>query len=351
MPDTNNDFKVLLEAVLDTSNIGKKDIDKINKVLDKYKIDLKIEVEDTKLITNIRSILSKVQKELNKNGVELNIEDISDKQLLTYLSQVRKEADKTSKVLSNIKFNIDNGKGVSAYQNQIDKYISEFQRYGLSIDEAKNKVLELQNILNTLKPVNTLSDDQILTQADKFQKEVQSVKVALDQAKISYDKFAQPQTQEKISGLINRINEFITKNTAITEEARQQLQAYVNTLNQGVNIQQYNDINASFGNIQNNMRSLGKLGKSFSDQMKDAAASFTQWFSISSAIMTMVYQLQKIPREVYEVDTAMTGLYKVTDETEDKYVEFLDNAHDRAQKLGRSISSLTDQTAEWAKLG
>lgn len=47
----------------------------------------------------------------------------------------------------------------------------------------------------------------------------------------------------------------------------------------------------------------------------------------------------------------MTKLYRVTDETDWKYSQFLDQAASKAQGLGRSISGLIDQTAAWAGLG
>ena len=56
-------------------------------------------------------------------------------------------------------------------------------------------------------------------------------------------------------------------------------------------------------------------------------------------------------QEVLAIDTAMTSLKKVTDETDSTYQNFLSNAAVSAQELGRSISSLVDQTATWAKLG
>lgn len=54
---------------------------------------------------------------------------------------------------------------------------------------------------------------------------------------------------------------------------------------------------------------------------------------------------------VFDIDTAMTNLYRVTDETEQKYTKFLDSASESAYELGRSISSLVEQTTNWAKLG
>lgn len=54
---------------------------------------------------------------------------------------------------------------------------------------------------------------------------------------------------------------------------------------------------------------------------------------------------------VYDIDTAMTNLYKVTDETDARYNKFLTNACKNAKELGRSVSSLVEQSANWSKLG
>ena len=42
---------------------------------------------------------------------------------------------------------------------------------------------------------------------------------------------------------------------------------------------------------------------------------------------------------------------KVTDETSSRYQKFLDNSSKSAKELGRSVSSLVEQSANWAKLG
>lgn len=54
---------------------------------------------------------------------------------------------------------------------------------------------------------------------------------------------------------------------------------------------------------------------------------------------------------VYDIDTAMTNLYKVTDETSQRYNQFLESSSKAAHELGLSISSLVERTADWAKLG
>lgn len=70
-----------------------------------------------------------------------------------------------------------------------------------------------------------------------------------------------------------------------------------------------------------------------------------------SALKPLASGLLKMTSAVYEVDTEMTALGKATQETERKYLHFLDSASDSANRLGRSVSDLIRQTSGWAKSG
>lgn len=70
-----------------------------------------------------------------------------------------------------------------------------------------------------------------------------------------------------------------------------------------------------------------------------------------SALKPLASGLLKMTSAVYEIDTEMTALGKATQETERKYLHFLDSANDSANRLGRSVSDLIRQTSGWAKSG
>jgi TP901 family phage tail tape measure protein len=145
----------------------------------------------------------------------------------------------------------------------------------------------------------------------------------------------------------------LSNNTKVTSEVKNEWQSYVNRLSSGsdIAIKEINDINLRLKVTESNMRNMGKLGFSWTDKLKQAWGKFGGWGFATGTMMTLFNQLRRIPKEVYEIDTAMTNLYKVTDETSSKYNQFLDSASDSAHELGRSISSLVEQTANWAKLG
>lgn len=252
--------------------------------------------------------------------------------------------------IDKIQLSLDNGHGVSQYQNRINSIVASLERYGVEATEAQNITSSLQSTFDSMKG---LSGQELVTQADKLEKEFKKVKVSVDQAKLSYDKLMQPASKEKITSTLVKVQKLLSNNTKVTAEVKNEWQSYVNRLSSGsdIAVKEINDINLRLKETESNMRSMGKLGFSWIDKLKQAWEKFGGWGFATGTMMTLYNQLRKIPKEVYEIDTAMTNLYKVTDETSSKYNQFLDSASDSAQDLGRSISSLVEQTANWAKLG
>lgn len=74
--------------------------------------------------------------------------------------------------------------------------------------------------------------------------------------------------------------------------------------------------------------------------------------AIAMAGVAMVKQgLREVYNNVVDIDTSMTNLKKVTNETESIYSSFLSSASSQARELGASISDVIDSTAEWSRLG
>lgn len=71
----------------------------------------------------------------------------------------------------------------------------------------------------------------------------------------------------------------------------------------------------------------------------------------SQAINELRQGLQQVYQNVVDIDSAMTELKKVTDETSGTYSKFLSEARDRAKNLGVSISDVVNATADFARLG
>lgn len=236
---------------------------------------------------------------------------------------------------------------------QIKTLTDNFSKLGLSADDVKAKMKSVDAELTVLKTLlnSGASNSTIVSQFDKLQLILNETQNDLKATRSEYSLLVSAQQRLAKSNIIEAWNQ---KNSKASKEVKSTNEAYIASLrdlNSQMTKMQFNDIVNGFKQSEISMRGLNKLGISLKEQFSQAAKSLTQWLSVSSGVMALFYQLKRMPKVVYEIDTAMTNLYKVTDETEKKYVQFLDSASESAFNLGRSVSSLVEQTANWAKLG
>lgn len=113
----------------------------------------------------------------------------------------------------------------------------------------------------------------------------------------------------------------------------------------------FNGINTDFKIYSARIKDANENTKTFGERVKGLADKFTSWLTVSQIIMLMYRSVQNMVRYVVDIDTAMTELRKVTDETSGTYIRFLDEAAVRAKKLGATIADTVNASADFARLG
>ena len=88
-------------------------------------------------------------------------------------------------------------------------------------------------------------------------------------------------------------------------------------------------------------------GQKFSRMLGDKIG----YGAIALVLMKIRQALGQVYTNVVNLDTAMTELKKVTDETDGTYRKFLTNAASRARALGATITDTVNATASFARLG
>lgn len=99
------------------------------------------------------------------------------------------------------------------------------------------------------------------------------------------------------------------------------------------------------------IKDLGRDTLSAGGKVKEMFGKFSSWFGISQAVMLAVASVKQMVATVIELDSAMTELKKVTDETDATYERFLDKAGTRAKNIGASLTDVVTATADFARLG
>ena len=119
-----------------------------------------------------------------------------------------------------------------------------------------------------------------------------------------------------------------------------------------------NNFADSFGSLEGaisssaaSMRLMEGTTASFGDKLKQAGEKFGIWLSSAEVIHKLYEITKKVVSQVSEIDTAMTELRKVTDETNTTYANFLEESSTRATSLDATMGEVINASADFARLG
>lgn len=388
------DFPQITETIheLDTaiSQIG--DAASLNKFTDQLRVarselaKIKAETSATNRIEktgiNISGLISsitdiqRISPQINNFKTQINGAEVSVQSLLEDISKVNTQSDfsvistkvnsftkaakaagiaisevaTNSNKLQEIQFSIDTEKYstlISTFKQQLSKFGTES---GEIFDKAQVSLKQLESAYDGMKSTD---GDKRLEHEKDYQKSLETTKNLLAQIKSQKSNELISNGDNRRVSFINELNNYLAKNTAMSKQSKQQIVELINTLNSVDDMTRgtFDNLRAQFKGIDADLRATNKLGLSWTDKFKQAVEKFGGWAIATGSVMELWNLFRRMPKEVYNIDTSMTNLYKVTDETERKYTAFLDNASSKTQALGRTISGLVEQTADWAKLG
>lgn len=324
------------------------DLQRISPEIDKFETEINgVKVTVESLLTDLSKV--NTQSDFSVINSKWKAFTNSAKSAGIAITEVATKSDSLKNRINKIQLSIDNGYGASEYQNRINAVTASLEKYGVETQEAKNITASLQSTFDSMKG---MSGQDLVNQADKLEQEFKAVKASVEQAKIAYDKYMQPVSNEKATSLINRINTFLSKNTRITNDAKIALQGYADELGRGVSLSRWNEINGKLKETENSMRGLHRLGASLKDQMSQAAQSFTQWLSVSSVVMLLVSKIKNAITELKEVNSIMTEISKTADQLSKADLSKVENtSYKTASKYGKKASNYLTGIQEMYRAG
>lgn len=252
---------------------------------------------------------------------------------------------------------LSNGGVKNDYSTQIAKLEGNFRSLGLAEDEIQKKTVNVMSAFDNLKtrvnkPFDESNYQEIISLNDKLQKELIESTNEYTKLQSSTKGFVSMQQRLSKASTIETWNQ---KNTAATKDVRAANEAYIASLrdlNSQMTKMQFNEISDGFKKNENSMRALSKLGASFKDQMSQAAQSFTQWLSVSSAVMLLVSKTKNAISELKEINTLLTEISKANDKLSKSDLDKIgNNSFDVASKYGKGTTDYLSGVQEASRAG
>ena len=318
---------------------------------------INIELNTKKIQSQLNSIrkqiqgLSRIKVNLNSNNNVKNI-GIGGK---GGIKGVADEANKTYNSLSNlakrassIKLKVD----TNAINNQMSVLETKFGRLKTKSTElsqgmelVRNAQKNLNSAIKEGNPENIVSAYQKWNAVLKDVTNQTNIQARAEKQVADAQKLAQSRTNLSLN-----MSAWLKNNSAAAKEFGgriKQLQAELKACDNT----RLTGIRSEFQSIQREAALVGKAGLSFGDRLKSQFKQYSSYVSVASLFSYATQGLRSMFEQVKLIDSAMTELKKVTNETSDSYNHFLSNAASRATKIGTTIDGLVKSTADFARLG
>ena len=113
----------------------------------------------------------------------------------------------------------------------------------------------------------------------------------------------------------------------------------------------FNAARTQIGALAGDVKKTTGVFESFVNELKGKFKSLSAYLISSFSIHEVWQQVRKGVEYVREIDSALTELKKVTDETDASYNRFLQDMSKTGSVIGATVSNLITMSADWARLG
>lgn len=356
--NTVNQYKKLYKELLTTANQMSSLEAKIGKLKFAGGNAKQIEVLESKL-RSLRTTYSSLANSFAGKGALtsglFNVGDIANlnnavNQGKVKLNELEAEYEDTrAKLARNLEIKLNEGK----FSAQVAKVNGDVKKLSGVSTELKVKLTDLRTAEQAMGTVfKSGSVDQKIAAYQRYERALESVKNQLKENQIAEqtanNTTALNQSKEQLS---LKMSNWLRDNSAAAKQFGAEiknLQAQLKSCNNGADVR---NISRQFDTVKLKAKEAGVATQSFGDKLKSQFAKYSQYLSVASVFMYTTRALRDMFNQVKAIDSAMTELKKVTDETASSYDKFLNNAASRAKEIGTTIDGLVQSTADFARLG
>lgn len=328
---------------------------KMSKDLDKIKNKFNDTFSGDQLVAynSLKEALDKKIQNINSGSSNYNIENIQE------IINAMKALNETTDRFTNINKSVNN---LDKLLNTLEAAKKNTVNRGGQGDEYYNKITDLiaqiEKLKNEQKDLTTGSNKEInefLGKVTLISEEVDNLKKKASDFK-GMDNIAgsAEKLSSKFDDLIFKIQDFIDKNSRINQDGG--LSAEFNKLmisvqNADRSAKSLNELTARFNSLKSVVMSKGLTGRSLGDELSLIASKIGLKAMIGGATYQALNYLKQMVSVVKELDTGMTNLKRVSEETESTYQKFMTSAANQARDLGSTMQQVIDATTDFSRLG
>lgn len=370
---TEDEIKAVNNAFAASQAPVKQTTDSFNRFLQVVKNIQKINVKDLKLDTDIvdvediakaGSYLDSLEKEYDELRNSLKGQLSGDQ-----LSKVVKELDtakaKITEAKTALASKIDKNfslKGYDAIYQPAVANAKKLKDSNTDLAQSYDKLIKEASYFTTvMNSKDSTVDDKIaaerrlkdaITETNNAYKAANAIVKANNSAAVidkSVNAMERLSSETKIFSM--KIDNWLKNNSAAMADYGSEIEDLKRRLKECNNAADFSRIKNEFKELTLRAQAAGKATMTFGDRLKMQAKRYAAYFSIAELSMEAVQGLRYMYQAVLEVDSAMVGLYRVTDLTSQQYDKLYDNMIASAKEYGQTLTDTINATTDWVKAG
>lgn len=281
-------------------------------------------------VTDNITILNALQSAFEKNTVAQNkfVNSVDDAKKANTIAKASIE-DYTNKANTSIRALTEN-----------------YGKFGISMTDVMSKYQAMETEISKIKPGQEAEGLKTVTQC--YKELGTAIAAATAEGQKQRNMLANKTGYDNLSA---QLDKFVKQNPNLSSNADlwkqiQQLDSSVK--NYSGTLEENRAIMAS---VQAQAESLGLTTETLGQKFTRLWKEHFQTAAVMAGIHLVQQGLQQVYQNVVEVNSAMTELKKVTNETDTAYSKFTQRAAQQSRELGANISDYVQTTADWARLG
>ena len=264
---------------------------------------------------------------------------------------IQKTANNLDKIRAKFQDKIADGFATNQYQNMMDDLNKLYGNTSKtsSIEKFRTQLVDSYASLN--KAFKTGDIDGQIESLQNFEKQYDRTMSAIKrQSKTDKEIFNNGLFDNKKTKFGYDIDKWMNRNTAAAKAFGDELNT-IKAQIKDADGAQFVQLKSDFDVLKSKAESMGLATMTFGDRLKNQAREYASYLSIASVAMTGVQAFRAMAQNVLEVDTAMTGLYRVTDLTSHQYDQLYDNMIASSKQYGRTLTDTINATSDWVRAG
>ena len=270
----------------------------------------------------------------------------------------QKLADRQTKLKAALTSGTDNGTLKAADADKYQKQLQAIESKLRQIEVAKKALnqasgMNAKDIKESISYANSLDlqSSSMAANADRLIKQNQQVAKSYTQIQKDAEK-----SQNKIIGfdkIGNRLNEYYSKYGNQIQKNIGLYNQFMTLMNKAQNggFASVQEANRAFAQFRMQCRGAGVEVESIGSKLERTFGARVRSALAGQGVYMIQRSVQEILSNALEFDKAFTELKKVTNATDARYTQFVEDAKTRAVDLKTSLSDVVSSAADFARLG